>query len=40
MNHDYAVLQGVIVLIAAFVSIIGLIVDLLYGFLDPRITNE
>ena len=34
--RDYPVVQGVVVVIAAFFILLNLIVDLLYGALDPR----
>ena len=34
--QDYPVVQGIILLVAAIVVTINLIVDLLYGWLDPR----
>jgi len=36
-NHDYPIVQGVILIIAVVVTLINLIVDLSYGWLDPRI---
>jgi peptide/nickel transport system permease protein len=36
-NKDYAVLQGVILLVAFLYVLINLVVDLLYGVLDPRV---
>ncbi|MBW1997901.1 MAG: ABC transporter permease [Deltaproteobacteria bacterium] len=36
-NQDYPVLQGVVLTTAVLVSAINLIVDLSYGWLDPRI---
>lgn len=36
-NRDYPIVQAVIVLIAATYVVLNLIVDLLYGWLDPRI---
>jgi peptide/nickel transport system permease protein len=36
-NQDYPVVQAVVLLIAALVVIINLIIDLSYGWLDPRI---
>jgi peptide/nickel transport system permease protein len=36
-NHDYAVTQGVTLIIAAGVILTNLIVDISYGWLDPRI---
>ncbi|OGO00765.1 MAG: peptide ABC transporter [Chloroflexi bacterium RBG_13_52_12] len=36
-NHDYAVTQGVTLIIAAGIIFVNLIVDISYGWLDPRI---
>ncbi len=36
-NRDYPIVQAVIVLIAAVYVVLNLIVDLLYGMIDPRI---
>jgi peptide/nickel transport system permease protein len=36
-NQDYAVVQGVVLITAMIVTMINLIVDLSYGWLDPRI---
>jgi peptide/nickel transport system permease protein len=36
-NKDYPVLQGTILMIAVLYVVINLVVDLLYGFLDPRV---
>ncbi len=36
-RRDYPVLQGGVLLIASVVMIINLLVDLLYGFINPRI---
>lgn len=36
-QRDYAVVQGAVLLIAAGVVLINLVVDVLYGYLDPRI---
>jgi peptide/nickel transport system permease protein len=36
-NQDYAVVQGVVLTTAIIVTTINLIVDLSYGWLDPRI---
>jgi peptide/nickel transport system permease protein len=35
--RDYAVIQGFTLVIAVIFLVINLIVDILYGFLDPRI---
>lgn len=41
INQDYLVVQNGVLIIAAFVLICNLIVDLLYGVIDPRIrVNE
>ncbi|HEV7654220.1 MAG TPA: ABC transporter permease [Mycobacteriales bacterium] len=37
INKDYAVLQGAILVIAVLYVLINLVVDLLYGVLDPRV---
>ena len=36
-NQDYPYVQGIILLIAAVVVFVNLIVDLTYGWLDPRV---
>jgi peptide/nickel transport system permease protein len=36
-QHDYAVTQGVTLIIAAGIILVNLIVDISYGWLDPRI---
>ena len=35
--RDYPVIQGVIVVYALLVSLISLLVDILYAFVDPRV---
>ncbi|MEW9122835.1 MAG: ABC transporter permease [Thermotaleaceae bacterium] len=39
-NRDYTVLMGVTVFYAAFLIVMVLIVDLIYGLIDPRIKME
>ncbi len=39
-NRDYPVIMGTILLYAVFLVISNLVVDILYGFLDPRIRYE
>lgn len=39
-NADYPVIQGVVVVMAAFVCVINLFTDLAYGFADPRIMSQ
>jgi len=36
-NHDYAVTQGITLIIASGIILVNLIVDISYGWLDPRI---
>lgn len=40
MSHDYPVVQGFVLFIAIIVLCINLIVDVSYGWLDPRIRYE
>ena len=37
LNQDYPYVQGVILVIAIGVTLVNLLVDLSYGWLDPRI---
>ena len=39
-NADYPVVLGSVLIVSFFVCIINLLVDLLYGFLDPRIKAQ
>lgn len=36
-NQDYAMVQGVILIVASVTTMLNLIVDISYGYLDPRI---
>ena len=36
-NHDYPFVQGIVLIIAIFIMVINLLVDMAYGWLDPRI---
>jgi dipeptide transport system permease protein len=38
-KRDYAVVQGGLMLIAAVIMIVNLVVDLLYGWINPRIRH-
>ena len=38
--RDYAVIQGFILLIAVIVVVVNLLVDLSYGFIDPRVRTR
>jgi peptide/nickel transport system permease protein len=37
LNQDYPYVQGIILIVASFVMMVNLLVDLTYGWLDPRI---
>ena len=37
MNRDYALMQGIVILIALNYMVANLVVDILYAYLDPRI---
>lgn len=36
-DHDYVVVQAIILVIVVVVLLVNLLVDLCYGWLDPRI---
>jgi dipeptide transport system permease protein len=38
-KRDYAVVQGGLLLIAGIIMLVNLIVDLAYGFINPRIRH-
>lgn len=38
LQRDYALIQGTVLMIVVFVTVINLIVDLIYAYLDPRIS--
>jgi oligopeptide transport system permease protein len=40
LNRDYTLVMGTVVLIAAFIIVFNLIVDLLYAVLDPRVRYD
>ena len=40
LQRDYPVIQGVVLVIVVLYLVVNLIVDLLYGMLDPRIRYE
>lgn len=40
LNRDYTVVLGITVFYAAIVIVLNLVVDLLYGYLDPRIRRR
>jgi ABC-type dipeptide/oligopeptide/nickel transport system permease component len=37
LNRDYQVTQGITVVIAAAIILINLLIDISYGWLDPRV---
>jgi len=39
-NRDYFVVMGIVVLESVFLLVMNLLVDLAYGFMDPRIRYE
>lgn len=40
LNRDYTLIMGTVILIAVFVILFNLVVDILYGFLDPRVRHD
>jgi peptide/nickel transport system permease protein len=40
LAQDYAVVQGVVLVVAVTVVVSSFIVDIIYGWLDPRIQYE
>ena len=40
LNRDYTLVMGTVVVIAIFVVLFNLVVDLLYAWLDPRVRLE
>lgn len=40
LNRDYTLVMGTVILIAVFVILFNLIVDILYGLLDPRVRHD
>jgi len=39
-SHDYPIVQGVVLVSALSFMLSTLLVDVLYGFIDPRISYE
>ena len=37
LNRDYAVMMGVTILVGALTIFFNLVVDILYGWIDPKI---
>ena len=40
LNRDYPVIQASVLLVVAFVVLVNLAVDLIYGLLDPRVASK
>ncbi|MFQ5982184.1 MAG: ABC transporter permease subunit, partial [Woeseiaceae bacterium] len=40
LNRDYTLVLGIVIFYAALVILLNFIVDVLYGFLDPRIRHR
>lgn len=40
LNRDYTLVMGTVVVIAVFVLLFNLVVDILYAFIDPRIRYD
>ena len=40
INRDYTLVMGMVVFYAVLILLLNLVVDLLYGWLDPRIRHE
>jgi peptide/nickel transport system permease protein len=40
LRRDYPVIQGSLLVVALLMVLINLVVDLLYAFLDPRVTHD
>ena len=39
-NRDYPQIRGAVIMLAIFVCVVNLLVDLLYTYIDPRIRAE
>jgi oligopeptide transport system permease protein len=37
LNRDYTLVMGMVIIYSALLIVMGLIVDLLYAWLDPRV---
>jgi oligopeptide transport system permease protein len=40
INRDYTLVMGMVIFYAALILVLNLVVDLVYGWLDPRIRHE
>ena len=39
-NRDYPVIQGGVLMMALFISVVMLLTDIVYAFVDPRIKSQ
>ena len=39
-NRDYTVVMGVVIVYAALIILLNLMVDLVYGLLDPKVRHD
>jgi len=40
LNRDYTLVMGVVIFFSALIILLNLVVDVLYGFLDPRVRHQ
>jgi oligopeptide transport system permease protein len=40
LNRDYTLVLGIVIFYATLVIVLNLLVDIAYGFLDPRIRKQ
>ena len=40
LNRDYTLVMGTVVVVAVFVLLFNLVVDMLYAFIDPRVRYD
>ncbi len=40
INRDYTLVMGTVILVAIFIIVFNLVVDILYGLLDPRVRHD
>jgi oligopeptide transport system permease protein len=40
LNRDYTLVMGTVVIVAVFIIVFNLVVDLLYALVDPRVRYD
>jgi oligopeptide transport system permease protein len=40
LNRDYTLVLGIVILYAALIIVLNLVVDILYGVIDPRVRTR